>query len=293
MSKTKRALTTTFGLTFILFSFIVFLLYVIYCYAYYDKYLEYQYTNNINNHEYDFVYDTLFDKGNLTYEQFIFSINKLDNVERIENIYNNYYKDTGLYDIDEFMDTYLFEIDNVVEEDIIFSSSGNTNLISRKTIFYDQIKLSNKKNSISLGAFNKISFKIENNSILRLDNKELECVNNVCVIDKMFGGIYEVSYLSNLDSLVKVKEFDNVLKFGRYKLTSCDLIGCPLIDKSYLMINMDNTYYIHKIYKDGTSSNKVGNYIVNDNTIVLDEETFIINGRNLVGEEKDIYSYVD
>ena len=56
MDKSTKALTTTFGLTILLFGFIIFLLYVIYCYAYYDKYQEQVYIDNINNNKYSFIW---------------------------------------------------------------------------------------------------------------------------------------------------------------------------------------------------------------------------------------------
>lgn len=313
MSKTKKALTTTLGLTVILFGFIVFLLYVIYCYAYYDKYLEYEYANSFNNRDYSFVYEKMVGKGNLTYEQFIKSIDNIIDKDRLEDIFDTYYKDSGLYNKEEFLNTYLYEVNGLTEENIKFSTNGNTNLFTRRAIFYDEIKISNEKDSVVLGVFNKVTFNVENNSVLRIDNKDLECSNGVCVIDKMYGGIYAISYISNgyeyyglvnvnkdkqsinvtnLDSLVKVKEVKVELGYGRYLLTDCKLDNCPSLNSSYLMINEDGSYYLYNDY-DKNSTNRTGNFTLNSNYILFDEGTkFIISGTNLVEENNNIvYSY--
>ena len=44
------------------FSFIIFLIYLLYCYAYYDKYQEEVYFENISSWDLDFFYDNLIDK---------------------------------------------------------------------------------------------------------------------------------------------------------------------------------------------------------------------------------------
>lgn len=312
MDKSKKALTTTLSLTLLLFCFIIFLLYIIYCYAYYDKYLEQVYTDNINNSKYDLVYEKMVGKGNLTYEQFKTSIDNLTDKDRLSNIFNTYYKDSGLYTMDTFLDTYYFKSINVKTEDIKFTSNGKTNLFTRRAIFYDEINVSNDKLSTSLGVFNKVNFQIEKNSILRVDNKDIECLEEVCTIDKIYGGIYEISYISNgyeyyglvninkdkqninvtnLDSLIKVKELEVKLKYGRYILTDCNGF-CPILNKSYLMINEDNTYYLYDYHKDGQNYNVSGEYIVKDNMIILDNESFIISGTNLVESNNRVtYSY--
>jgi hypothetical protein len=239
----------------------------------------------------------------------------MNNKDKLVNIFETYYKDSGMYNKESFLDTYFYNIDNVVEEDITFSVNGKTNLFTRRAIFYDEIKISNKNSSTNLGVFNKIMFKIESNSILRVDNKELTCLNDVCTIDKMYGGIHEISYISNgyeyyglvnitkdkqsisvtnLDSLVKAKELNINLKYGRYILTDCSGI-CPVFDKSYLIINEDNTYYIHTTYSKGALVNKTGEYSMVDKYITLDNnDTYIISGNNLVGEGNNfIYTYND
>lgn len=314
MKRTTKALSTTLGLTIILFGFIVFLLYVIYCYAYYDKYMELEYTNSFNNGDYNFVFDKMVGKGNLTYEQFTYSLDKLTDKERLNEIFDSYYKDSGIYNKEDFLDTYLYKLNNVVESDIKFSTNGKTNLFTRRAIFYDEIKITNNKSYTNIGVFNKISFKVEDNSILRVDNKELECINNVCIIDKIYGGIHEISYASNgyeyyalvnitkdkksievtnLDSLVKVREANVALKYGRYLLTNCNGF-CPIINKSYLMINEDNTYYLYDYHKDGQNYNASGEYSVNGNYITIDKEIFMITGSNLVESNNRVtYTYTD
>lgn len=315
MSKTKKALSTTLSLTIILFGFIIFLLYVIYCYAYYDKYLEYEYANKFNNKEYKFVYDKMIGKGNLTYEQFIFGIENVSNKDKIKNIFNTYYKDSGLYNEKDFLNTYLFDLKNITEENIKFSSNGKTNLFTRRAIFYDDIKVNNSNGFIKFGVFNKVMFEVESNSILRVDNKELECSNNICTIDKLYGGIYEINYVSNgyeyyalvninkdkqkinvtnLENLVKVKKVNANLKYGRYLLTDCEGF-CPVLNRSYLMINEDNTYYLYNYNKDGQNYNVSGKYSIDNNYIIFDnKDSYTISSNELIGETINFtYSYDD
>lgn len=313
MDNSKKAIVTTFSLTLLLFSFIIFLLYIIYCYAYYDKYQEQIFIDNFNNKQYDFVYDKMIGKGSLTLEQLKNNMDNLTNKERLNTIFDIYYKDSGLYTKEVFMDTYLFNINNVTNEDITFGFNGKTNLFTRRAVFYDDVIVKSKKMSTKIGVFNKVTFKIEENSILRVDNKEIECIDMYCSIDKIYGGIYEINYVSNgyeyyglvninkdkqsiditnLDSLVKVRELKISLKYGRYLLSGCNGF-CPIINKSYLMINEDNTYYLYDYHKDGQNYSESGTYKLNGNNITLEnKETFMITGTNLVESNNRVtYSY--
>ena len=313
MKESRKALTATISLTLALFSFIILLLYVIYCYAYYDKYLETTYIDNFNNKNYSFVYDKMVGKGDLTFEQFKSIINDLNDKDKLISIYNTYYKDSN-YSLDEFLDTYLFE--NIITSNIKYSYNGKTNLLSRRALFYDEIVLNNNNNSVTLGVFNKISFMVEDNSILRLDGKELDCLNKLCSIDKIYGGIYEISYISNgyeyyglvnvskdkqviditnLDSLIKVKELDNSFKYGKYLISRCADTSCPSLDSSYLIINQDNTYLSY-LYYDGKSVIDNGSYTIQDNMIILEskinKESYFIDGNSLLSSnDKLVYTF--
>lgn len=322
MNKSTKALTTTFGLTILLFGFIIFLLYVIYCYAYYDKYQEQVYIENINNKKYSFIYENLTNKGSLTYEQFISHLHKSTDKDNLLEIFNTYYKDSGLYNEETFLNRYLFNNIKVDSEDVVFSYDGNTNLFERKNIYIDEIKISNGTLNTTWGVINKVNFKVEDNSILRVDNKELECLNSVCTSDLMYGGLHEVSYVSNgyeyyalvnvykdkqeinvtnLDSLVKISELEVNLRYGKYSINKCNLdtTKCPSLSKSYLMINEDNTFVTYTYYvSTGKSIIDSGTYVLEDNRLVmksrLGKDTYIVSGNNLIGEDTDFnYIYVD
>lgn len=321
MDKSTKALTTTFGLTILLFGFIIFLLYVIYCYAYYDKYQEQVYIDNINNKKYSFIYNNLTNKGSLTYEQFISILHKSTDKDTLLEIFNTYYKDSGLYNEDAFIDKYLFDNIKVDNEDVLFIYKGNTNLFERKNVYLDEINISNGSLKSVIGVVNKVGFKVEDNSILRLDNKELDCLNEVCTIDLLYGGLHEISYVSNgyeyyalvniykdkqvvnvtnLDSLVKISELEVNLKYGKYIINEChlDTFKCPSLSKSYLMINEDNTFITYTYYVDnGKSIIDSGTYVLEENRLVmkskLNRDTYIISGNNLIGEDTDFnYIYV-
>ena len=197
MNNSKKALSTTLGVTLLVFGFIIFLLYIIYCYAYYDKYQEQVFTDNFNNKKYDLVYEKLIGKDNLTLEELKNNIDHLSNKERLNTIFNTYYKDSGIYTKESFLDNYLFDITNINKKDITFGTNGKTTLVTKRALFYDNISVKSKKLETKIGVFNKINFKIEDNSSLRISDKKIECINSHCSIDKIYGGIYEIRYTSN------------------------------------------------------------------------------------------------
>jgi len=323
MEKSKKALQTTFGITFVLFAFIIFLLYVIYCYAYYDEYNKQVFTDKVNDREYSFIYSKLVGKGNLTYEEFNSSLDLFTNKDSVLNIYDSYYKECDTFTEEEFLDTYYFKDLKVKSDDIVFGTNGKTNLVNRKAIFYDEIKISNKNNNTSIGVFNKISFKIEDNAVLRINSKELECTNNTCVVDKMYGGIHELSYISNgyeyyglvninkdklivnvsnLDSLIKVREYKIELKYGKYSINKCNLDNidsCASMSKSYLILNEDNTFVLY-LYHTSLNRGVItdGTYSVLEDKITLNsykygKEVYTFDGINLVGDNTSYnYSFV-
>ena len=52
-----KNLFITFSITFVLFSFIIFLMYLIYCYSYYDNRQIELYLDGYNSNSWDYVYD--------------------------------------------------------------------------------------------------------------------------------------------------------------------------------------------------------------------------------------------
>ena len=321
MNKSRKALCTTFGLTVLLFGFIIAMLYIIYCYAYYDGYQEQIFIDNVNNNKYSFIYKRLVGKGNLTYEEFNSSIDILINKERLSSIFDSYFKDSVAYSEEIFLNTYYFDEIKVDKENILFGSNGKTNLFNRKALFYDEIKISNGSISTVIGVLNKVSFKIEDNAILRLDNKQLDCSGNVCVINKIYGGLHELSYISNgfeyyalvniykdkqvinvsnSETLVKVDEYKDNLNYGKYVINKCNLENideCPSMSKSYLMLNEDNTFIAYTYFTTGRTSIiaegsfNYDNGVLNLSSRKYGKEVYSLSGIYLIGNNTK-YNYV-
>ena len=322
MDNSKKALGTTFILTLLLFLFIVSLLYIIYCYAYYDKYQEQVFLDHYNHREYSFVYKKMVGKDDLSLDEFNSVIDNLGDRDRLSNIYDTYYIDGSIYDKDTFMNTFLFNNLNVTLDNIHYTSNGKTNLFSRKGIFYDYVNVSNGIQNITIGVLNNISFKIEDNTVLKIDDKDVVCIDNVCTIDKIFGGIHEVSYVSNgylyyglvnihedkqvidvtnIESLVKVSQVEVKLNYGKYIISKCnlDVTLCPSLSKSYLILNEDGSYVSYMYYTDIDKGNITdGTYTVVDNKIVFTyngkfSEEYLFSDIYLLGENTDFdYLYV-
>lgn len=277
-----KNLKTTMIITFLLFSFIIFLIYLLYCFAYYDKNQEEQYYNNILNEKYDLVYDNMADKDGLTKERFNKVLNIMYDKKSLKDIYYLYYRDNDTILLEDFIEKYYYGNANISSDDIIYSVNGKTSLFKRRAIFYKSITLVNEKgHKSSLGVKRNVSFIVEDGSKLKIDNEEVECNQGVCTSNKIFGGLHEINYVSNgyeyyglinivkdkqsieitnVDTLVRIDlvsdndilvgntedvgEYD--LKVGRYSLNKCYLsFGCPSVKKSYIQLNEDGSCQLY------------------------------------------------
>ena len=63
----RKSMLITLGITFLLFSFIILLIYLVYCYAYYDENQINIYTDKFNTGNSKYIYDNMFNDSNLTY----------------------------------------------------------------------------------------------------------------------------------------------------------------------------------------------------------------------------------
>lgn len=274
----EKSLKTTSIITGLLFSFILFLLYLLYCFAYYDKNQEDIYFNKIIDKQYDFIYTNMVDKDGLTKKEFTKVLDLMYDQKNLKDIYYLYYRNSDTIVLEEFINKFYYG-DAVIEDDgVEYSVNSKTSLFKRRAIFYKSIDLVNKKGyKSSLGVKRNIIFNVEDNSSIKVDNKELECTNNVCNLAKVFGGVHEISYISNgyeyfgliniskdkqvieitnIDELVRIDlvsvndilvgnndvetEFD--LKVGKYSLNKCYLeFGCPSTRSSYILLNEDGS----------------------------------------------------
>ncbi len=307
-----KVIKTTMGITLSLFTFICFLLYLIYCFAYYDDYKLDEYFNKYNDGQYTFIYNNMADKDGLEEKEFTRIVNLMNDKKELKEKYYLYY---GLSEtkIDEFFDEYYFGDSKVGNDDITYTSNGKTGIFSRKAIFYDDINISNKKgNKVSLGVKRNIKFLVEDEAILFIDGKSISCDGGECLVRKMFGGLHEVQYTSNnikyfaivnvkddeeeisitnLESLIKITEsslgFENPddvedakIKIGTYRIDKCyieDKNFCASKRHSYLKLNKDGTVdeYLYLDFEIAAYKRR-GTYRVDGNFLItqFDETTY-------------------
>lgn len=325
----KKNLITTIKITFVLFSFIIFLIYLLYCYAYYDKYQEQVYQDRVSIGDLEFFYNNLIDKDGLTKKDFDKTINFMLDNKNIKDIYYLYYRNSGIYSLEDFTNKYYYGDYSIAKDGVAFAYNGKTNLFRRRAIFFDSLDVVNKKGyKVSLGVKRKINFIVEDEARLKIDNQELTCNDNKCVLNKTYGGLHELIYFSNgyeyygivnitkdnqkieitnLESLVRIDEVsdnnilvdnnnDINLRSGNYKLSKCYLdYGCPTSKKSYIKLNEDGTceFYTY-ISLDKAGDLYIGHYKVEDGFLVMsfDSHTYQVFDYD-TKESTDINAEVD
>lgn len=304
-----KNLKTTLIITGLLFSFIIFLIYLLYCFAYYDKNQENEYFNKIVNYDYKYIFDNLAGKDGLGEEEFNKVLNMMNDKKNLKDIYYLYYRNTETLTLDEFVSKYYYGDVKYNDQHVVYSINGKTGLLKRRAIFYQSIDITNKKgHKSSLGVKRNINFVVEDGAKLKIDNKELKCDKTICKLSKVFGGIHEISYISNgyeyyglinivkdkqtievtnIDSLVRIdlisdnnilvkddikNDFSsNNLTIGKYNLNKCYLnFGCPSTKKSYLLLNDDGSckFYTY-ITLDQAGDLYYGTYTKEGNFLVL------------------------
>lgn len=303
----NESLKTTLIITGFLFFFILFLLYLLYCFAYYDKNQEEIYYTNIVDKKYDYIYTNIVDKDGLSKDDFNKSIKLMDNQKNLKDIYYLYYRNSDIITLEDFISKYYYGDAKIEKENIEYSSNGKTTLFKRRAIFYKSINLINKNgNKSSIGVKRNISFKVEGKSSIKIDDKELKCVNGECTLAKVFGGIHEIRYVSNgfeyygliniikdkqvievtnIDELVRVDlindndilvdvnepDFEYELKTGKYSLNKCYLsFSCPSTKSSYLLLNEDGSCELYTyITLDQAGDLYKGTYVREGNFLIM------------------------
>lgn len=204
-----RTIALTATISLLIFIFIACLVYSIYCYGYYDKHEEEQYAEKFNKREYNYVYDYLIKDNALSKIDFDIATSITLNQSEAERIYNEYYQAT--YSKQEFLNKYFFGNVKIKKNDITFASTGKTTYFKTRKLYYRYINLDNGKERTTLGVINNIKFYILKDTELYLDNN-LICNNEICNIDKVYGGIHSVTYIKDnikYYALINIKE-DNV-----------------------------------------------------------------------------------
>lgn len=297
----------TLVITFSLFLFILFLVYLIYCFAYYNEYQESVYVDAFNQGNYKRVYDSFSNANSFDYESFLIPVQLMYDKNNLKAIYYSYYSQE--MSLDDFLTLYYYGDQRIQKENIVFESIGKTDLFHRRQLYYQEIQVMNKNGyRSSLGVKKDIRFLIESKSTLYIDNEEIMCLDMVCTVDSIFGGLHTILYTSNQVqyfgiinvfqdeqeisiatnySLVKVEEDENdvslpvqssySLQMGEYKLSACYLnSGCPSKKSSYVRLNEDGTvdYYTY-ITLDQAGDTYRGVYSIQGNFLILNFKSHV------------------
>ena len=306
----NKNVTITIGISAFLFLFVISLIYILYCYAYYDEAQKEVFVQNYNSKKYDFIFEHLTDKDKLKREDFNKVIDLMYNKNTLENIYNTYYKKNKLYNnSSEFINEYYYGNNKINMDSIEYVQEGKSNLLNRSKFYYKKINLNNGINDSAIGIIDNVTFEIEKDSILKIDNKEISCQDNKCLVDYMFMGLHELNYISNgftyygivnvtsnvrdinittLDSLVnanlELEVGNNILNFqnlniGTYKVNECYLerTSCPAKETSYITLDEQGnaTFYKYVNY-DQAGDLYNGTYEIINGFLVLkfDKHTY-------------------
>ncbi len=303
----NKSMFITFSVTFLLFSFIIFLLYIIYCYGYYNANQENYYLNQFNRNDFTFVFDHM--DNDLSQEEFTIPINYMYDKNHLKNLYYLYYEGNTQTTLDEFIKKYYYGDRKITKEKIDFTVEGKTNFIKRRELKYKNISLENGSGQkSSLGIKKNIKIHLENNASLEIDDKQVACSSNLCIIDTVFGGLHTIKYVSNqftyfgiiniiddeqeidiatLDNLIRIKEkakdmttsliVDSSLQRGNFALNQCFMsYGCPSKKHSYLKLEEDNRveFYTY-ITLDKAGDMYKGTYEIVGNFLILHFESHI------------------
>lgn len=295
MSTSKRIVFTVV-VSLVLLGFISFLLYVIYTFGYYDKNEMNELLSIFNQDDFEYVYDHLFEK--LDRDTYDNVIRVMYDKNALKDIYYLYYSNSD-YDMNEFYNEYYYGDKNIILDDITFEKIGKTTLVKRSEILYKNISVVSRNGKRStIGVLHNVSLEIDSGSVLSIDGKELECIGNQCILNKVYGGLHEIQYVNNnityygllnivsddqvinisgLESLVKINHKDDlksiqvqsnsVITPGIYRISKCyKSTGCGDKKKSYMMIYPDNTveYYIYADFDQAGDYYK-GSYFIDRN----------------------------
>ena len=295
--RNKRFLIT-FLISIALFSLVIFLIYVVYCFAFYDNNQEKKYLEAFNNGKYDFVYEHLRDADKIDKNLYNYNVNITFNKNKLNEIYELYYKDI---DQDEFINKYLF---NNITDNVDYYSIGKTDLVKRKELKYNTaLVVNNKGEKTYFGVRRDISLKVDDESVLLVDDKECSIDKDTCKISYIMGGNHTVLYtvgrityygifnvtkdkmeinISNLDSLIKIGEVKEVqkpkktsngikLKSGKYKETKCYMpFDCANKKKSFLILNDDGTANLYLWFNLAQAGDSYfGTYEIENNYLIM------------------------
>lgn len=298
----KKNIIKVVFISLFIFIFIGLMSYIIYVYGISDKKNKDNMLTEFNDGNYSYVYN----KFNIKDETKFINEDKFNDVislmydkTYLNELYKAYYVD--LYeDKDKFFDDYYFGYNDVTIDDIEFDMVGKTSLFKRSDIYYKYINVVNKnKVKSSLGIYDNVAFNIDGNGELYIDDVLVSCADNVCKVDKIFGGFHKVSYsyqdelyfgivnigydtkfnvknvlhdVSGKGILEDNKNISSVsLNTGTYVVGACYMeSGCPNSRYSYIDLRDDGTVtmYIY-ISLDISGDTYEGTYEVKNGFLYL------------------------
>ena len=308
-----KNLLITFSITFVLFSFIIFLMYLIYCYSYYDNRQIELYLDNYNSNSWDYVYDHWYNNQEITKDQFYNSINIMYDQNLLRNIYDTYYKNNSKITFDVFNNQYYYGNSVIEKKNVLFETKGKTNLRNRKEFYFNKVNLENKYGyTTRLGIFKNIHILVPDGGSIIFDNEECVLNENVCTIPVLFGGLHKLLYndngakyftlinvyddemefnVSNIENFVRYigesqvkgaqveKKENSFVNKGSYRVSACYLSSsCPNTRESYLILNEDGTctLFIY-ITLDVSRDTYYGIYEINEDFIYLKFKSHVYN----------------
>ena len=304
----KNRLSITIIISLIFLVIVCISSYIIYVFGFYNKLQDNKVLEYYNSYDFDnlYYYMDISDNKYMSKKTYQSIINTMYNKLTLQQIYNDYYVDSNIYkDMDSFVNEFYYGYGDKSKDSFVLKYKGKTTLFSRRKLIIEGIKVKSSSNENGfLGKIKNVTFNIEENASIKIDGIPIDCDNNVCNIDYMFGGVHLIEYTSgefiyfsiyniakdntivninNLKNLVSVNKkvtieadnFDKVindninnktLATGLYALVECkSKEGCPSYN-SYMSINVDGTLSYTRYYGT-TVNNYTGIYTFNNGFI--------------------------
>ncbi len=308
LSRNKLTITIVISIIFVLV--VGFFSYVIYSYGFYDNLQNNKILESYNTYDFDSLYPYLDVKNDkyMSKKTLNSIVDLMYNKLTLQQIYNKYYQDSGIYkNIDEFTNEFYYGYGAVSFDDIKINYSGKSTLFSRRKAVVEKINITSASEEKSvMGTIKNITFNIDNNSSLKIDDNIVSCKENTCNIDYMFGGVHLIEYttgdfvylsiyniyqdntiinVNGIKNLIPIgkkitiaeDDFEKIIKedveinnvnVGLYALSACKKIeGCPGYN-SYISINIDKTVSFTRYYNNGVN-NYAGTYKIVNGFLII------------------------
>ncbi len=308
--------------------------YIIYVCGFYNKLQENKVLEYYNSYNFDDLYYYMDISNNkyMSKKTYQSIINTMYNKLTLQQIYNDYYVDSNIYkDMDSFVNEFYYGYGDKSKDNFVLKYEGKTTLFTRRKLLIEGIKVRSAADQTSyLGKIKNLTLNIEENASIKLDGVQVDCENNVCNIDYLFGGVHSIEYTSgdfiyfciynidkdntiinvnNIKNLISINKkvsidadnFDKVLNdngnnktiaAGLYALVECKLGEmCPTLN-SYMSINVDGSLTYTRYY-GSTVNNYVGTYTFNNGfiNIVFDKVDNVSLGEKVTFKINDDGSF--